>query len=237
MLGNLVKNGLEAMAGRQGDVQLTLSSEGDDAVLRVIDGGTGMDEATSLHIFEPFFSTKQAGQGLGLASVHAIVQRHRGSITIDTAQGRGTTFTIRLPRSAAPDVEEAHRLSTPEPPRHGHILVVDDDPTVRETGRTLLLELGFTVEEASDGAGALAAVRVSERRFDAVVLDATMPGLSAADTLERLRALSPSLPVLLCSGYSRNEFARLLAEDPRSEFLPKPYRTSDLVRMLAKVMG
>jgi CheY-like chemotaxis protein len=235
MLINLVKNALEAMSGRHGVVELRLDAQGDAARLVVRDGGTGMDAATRARIFDPFFSTKQAGHGLGLASVHSIVQRHRGSIEVDSAPGQGATFTVRLPQTAPPDPAASTRIATPEPPHHGRILVVDDDATVRETGTMLLEELGFSVAQAIDGRSALSALAAAP--FDAVLLDATMPGMTAGETLRTLRARFPELPVLLCSGYSRNDFADVLERDARIEFLAKPYRSSELVRMLARLMA
>jgi CheY-like chemotaxis protein len=168
--------------------------------------------------------------------VQSIVQRHRGTIEVDTAPGAGATFTVRLPRIAAPDPATLLRIATPEPPQRGRILVVDDDPTVRETGAALLSELGFNVEQAHDGQSALAALAGS-RPFDAVLLDATMPGMSFDETLRTLRAGFPELPVLLCSGYAQSDFAQALERDARLEFLAKPYRTNQLVRMLARLMA
>jgi CheY-like chemotaxis protein len=235
MLVNLVKNGLEAMSGRSGAVSLSLDTAAGQARLIVRDRGLGMDTATRARIFDPFFSTKQAGHGLGLASVHSIVQRHRGRIEVDSAPGQGATFTVHLPLGAPPDPAALTRIATPEPPHHGRILVVDDDATVRETGTMLLEELGFDVAQASDGRSALAALAAAP--FDAVLLDATMPGMSADETLRTLRARFPALPVLLCSGYSRNDFAGLLEHDAHIDFLAKPYRSSELVRMLARLMA
>jgi CheY-like chemotaxis protein len=235
MLINLVKNGLEAMSGQHGVVTLALDVCGREARLVVSDRGDGMDAATRARIFDPFFSTKQAGHGLGLASVHSIVQRHRGSIEVDSAPGEGAIFTVRLPLVAPPDPEALTRIATPEPPHHGRVLVVDDDAIVRETGATLLEELGFSVAQAIDGRSALAALAAAP--FDAVLLDATMPGMTVGETLRTLRARFPELPVLLCSGYSRNDFAAVLERDEHIDFLAKPYRSSELVRMLARLMA
>jgi CheY-like chemotaxis protein len=237
MLVNLVKNGLEAMSGRRGEVRLALDIEDDAARLTVRDAGTGMDEATRARIFDPFFSTKQTGHGLGLASVQSIVRRHRGSIRVDTAPGQGATFTVHLPRSSPPNPAALTRLATPEPPRHGSILVVDDDATVRETGVALLEELGFSVAEAHDGPSALVALVEASAPFDAVLLDATMPGMTASETLRTLRARFPALPILLCSGYAQSDFAELLECESHIAFLAKPYRTSELVRMLARLLA
>jgi two-component system cell cycle sensor histidine kinase/response regulator CckA len=251
MLLNLVKNGLEAMNQGPGTLSITLDTEGDAARLRVTDQGSGMDETTEKRIFDPFFSTKQAGHGLGLASVLSIVQRHRGNIRVETAPGCGSTFSIRLPLAQPPctpgdlDRSGGHpspesgsmaRVDTPQPPNQGRILVVDDELTVRETARALLTELGFKVDEAVDGASAIATVRDASEPFDAVLLDATMPGLDANATLRGLREQAPHLPVLLCSGYSRNDFARELESDAHLDFLAKPYRVNELLRMLAKLM-
>jgi CheY-like chemotaxis protein len=241
MLVNLVKNALEATQGTGGRVELSLQTEHDGAaswaVLRVRDHGSGMNDRTRARIFDPFFSTKQTGHGLGLASAQSIVRRHRGTITVDSAEGQGSTFTVRLPRVAAPDPALLVRIDTPEPPRHGRVLVVDDDETVRDTALALLGELGFTAEAASSGTEALAALAAAAEPFDAVLLDATMAERPAAEALREVREVAPGVPILLCSGYSRSDFAHELDQGERLEFLAKPYRTHELARMLAKLLG
>jgi len=203
-------------------------------VLSVTDTGIGMDEATLAHLFEPFFTTKEPGQGsgLGLASAHRIIKNHRGGIRVWSFPGQGSTFEIFLPASQAqPQIlpaSEAEIITG-----RGTILVVDDEPLLRKVAAKLLQKLGYQVLEAADGESAVAIFREKGAQIDLVLLDMIMPGMDGHQTLERLRALNPSVPVLMCSGYSEAEAPHLPAG---VSFLPKPYPLETLSQQVSAAL-
>ncbi|MBL8731104.1 MAG: PAS domain S-box protein, partial [Planctomycetes bacterium] len=216
---NLITNAGEAIGERAGRVvvrtgvrrltaadlecphlQVTLPV-GDYAVLEVDDDGPGMDAATAARIFEPFFSTKWTGRGLGLATVLGVVRAHHGGIRVDSAPGRGTVMTVLLP----------HSTNTPAPgnpppasaPRaSGRVLVIDDEGEVRRATRLLLERAGFAVSEAGSGDEGIRLVQASPGAFDAVLIDLTMPRLDGWQVAARIHAAAPSLPRVLMSGYA-----------------------------------
>ncbi|MEJ5330739.1 MAG: PAS domain S-box protein [Desulfobaccales bacterium] len=203
-------------------------------VLGVEDTGIGMDQETMRHLFEPFFTTKEPGQGsgLGLASAHRIIKNHRGAIRVHSTPGKGSLFEILLPASAA----KAQVLPTPEMEiitGRGTILVVDDEPLLRKVAAKLLQKLGYQVLEAPDGESAIALFREKGAQIDLVLLDMIMPGMDGHQTLERLRALNPTIPVLMCSGYSEEENLRLPAG---VSFLPKPYPLETLSQQVSAAL-
>jgi CheY-like chemotaxis protein len=194
--------------------------------LAVSDTGTGMSEETTAHIFEPFFTTKDQGKGtgLGLSTVYGIVEQSRGHIQVQSQLGRGTTFTIHLPRveeplASGPPTDAARRLRTTS----RTVLVVDDEPEVLELATEILRRVGYSVLEAADGAAALEVARRHEGRIHLLVTDMVMPGMSGRDLAERLRALRDALPVLYISGYVQDASARAALASEHSAFVAKPF--------------
>ena len=235
MLINLIKNAAEALKGEHGSVWIDVSRAAEQVVVSIRDSGGGMDEGARARMFDPFFSTKLAGHGLGLASVPGIVERHGGSLRVHSEHGLGTCVTISIPahapapRAAVPS-SRAQRWS-------GRALVVDDEATVRSVSCALLERLGFAVTEAEDGESALRILQQDPSGWRLVLLDANMPGLDGAQTLARLRVFAPKLPVLLCSGYSAAEFAPLLAQKPHVAFLTKPFRSAQLASSIEALIA
>jgi signal transduction histidine kinase/CheY-like chemotaxis protein len=183
---------------------------GEFAMLRVQDCGPGIDASTVKRIFDPFFSTKFAGRGLGLATVLGIVQAHRGALRVRSKPGEGTSFDIAFPLAAArvsserPDV---HQDQTNLVVGSGPVLLIDDDDSVRAVVGQLLALLGFEVTAANSGQAGLDLFCRGEPSFKFVVLDWMMPGLSGEQVLGSLRELKPALPVILISGYNAGELA------------------------------
>jgi PAS domain S-box-containing protein len=202
--------------------------------LSVSDTGEGMDEQTMMHLFEPFFTTKKPGQGsgLGLASAYRIIKNHRGAIQVHSEKGKGATFEVYLPASqAAPQIlaPREGQIITGQ----GTILVVDDEPLLRRVASKLLQKLGYGVLEASSGQNALEIFQEQGAEIDLVLLDFIMPGLNGFQTLERLRALNPDVPVLMCSGYGDAEEQEL---PPGVNFLSKPYPLEILSQRVSEAL-
>jgi CheY-like chemotaxis protein len=206
--------------------------------LIVEDSGSGMEEAILARIFEPFFTTKEVGQGtgLGLSLVYAIVTDLGGAIDVKSVPQQGTTFTIYLPRSDVP-------LSTIEPgpatPPRGHgerVLLIDDDTSVLAAATDVLSRLGYEAVSFSDSHTALVAFEAAPERFDVVLSDEVMRGLTGTGLARVLRHRRPDLPIVLMSGYS----SAILTQDAVAagvrELLTKPLQSRDIAATLARVL-
>lgn len=204
---------------------------GDYVSIVVSDTGDGMEQETYSRIFEPFFTTKakHGGTGLGLATVHGIVKQSGGHISVQSAPGKGTSFTLYFPRCAE---QVASVLPEAEPTGvqlfGARILLTEDQPNVRNATRRMLEALGHQVLEAEDGNDALCKYGDSVEQFDVLVTDVVMPNLSGTELARRLCEMSPKLRVLLISGYTEDAIDDSLLGD-RVRFLPKPFdrRTLD----------
>jgi signal transduction histidine kinase/CheY-like chemotaxis protein len=247
VLLNLVLNASEALGEKPGRVtvrvaqrtveETTLAASfgtpglpaGPYVALEVADEGPGMDDETARRLFEPFFSTKFSGRGLGMAAVLGIVQAHGGAIDVDTAVGRGTRVGVLLPPStrAARRVEVAPAAPAPAPFRPLCVLVVDDDAGVLELAREVLAAAGHRVETADGGRAALERLRGDPTRADVLVLDLTMPDVGGDVVLREARALRADLPVILVTGYDAAHAAERASGS--DAFLRKPWEPEDLV--------
>lgn len=250
---NLAINARDAMpAGgtltiRTGNVHLGVAeadayddaAPGDYVCLEVSDTGTGMDDETRARLFEPFFTTKPRGKGtgLGLATVYGIVKQANGSITVQTALGRGTTFSIFLPVHR--DVP-ARPVATTEPRKHRAgeeiVLLVEDDQSVRDIATLLLLKMGYTVLAASGGEEALALVRDHPKHIDILLTDIVMPGMNGYDVARSVRALLPGLPIVFMSGYTEDAIQTPDVEEGGIRFVEKPVSRDALARVIREAI-
>jgi PAS domain S-box-containing protein len=234
---------LEALSaelpGNPPDRQLAALPPGTYAALRVTDTGTGMDTATQERIFEPFFTTKGLGRGtgLGLATVYGTVQRHGGAITVRSAPGEGSQFTIYLPR-----VDRLSGAASGEPGNQAGygketILVVEDEAAVRRTTSRGLRSRGYTVLEAADGETAIELAESYPGIIELVLMDVILPGRSGPQIVADLHRIRPGMRVLYASGYTGRELTPhgLLASDVA--FLQKPYSIAELTRRVREVLS
>jgi len=258
---NLVLNGAEAIGEGAGVVTLRTSSrladralldatdvhddlpEGVYVVLEVEDSGHGMDAATRERIFEPFFTTKFTGRGLGLAGVMGMVRSHRGAIKVESVPERYARFSILLPAAAEaayvpPPVVPAPALTAlPVSQRPATVLVVDDEPAVRNVAGRTLKRAGHEVLAAASGEEALEVAREHGGRINLVLLDLVMPGLTGPETLVRLELLVPGIRVVATSGYAEGQAAALFGQGRDVQFLQKPYRPDELLEVVKVALG
>jgi CheY-like chemotaxis protein len=202
--------------------------------ISVADTGSGMTEEAAAHAFEPFFSTKEFGSGLGLASVHGIVHQSNGYVALDSS-GAGTTVTLYLPRVDAP--ERSAPPPVPSPVAGSTVLLVEDEAAVRDLTTRLLRRLGYRVLVACDGAEALEVAAAEPGPIAALVTDVVMPGRSGPELARELERHRPGLPTLFVSGYAHDAAAleEVLASGGR--LLSKPFGQAQLGRALAEVLA
>jgi GAF domain-containing protein/ActR/RegA family two-component response regulator len=232
---NLLLNGLDAMPNG-GTLDLGVRSEAGSVVVTVRDTGCGMAPAVRERVFEPFFTTKgPRSTGLGLSVAYGIVQRHGGRIDVDSAEGRGTTFTIRLPGPAA----GAARPTPAVPARDSaagpvaRVLVIDDERSVRELLVDILKSAGHVPLAAADGASGLALLeRVAPP--DLALIDLGLPGMSGWEVAARLRAGRPELPLVLITGWGERLDPTELDRRGIREVIAKPFRTDQVLRVVAE---
>ena len=208
------------------------------ACLTVRDNGSGMDEATRSRIFEPFFTTKPRGRGtgLGLSVVYGIVQAHGASMTVKSAPGEGTEFSICFPPAEAPipDVVPTAPIAAPAHGKGRHVLYLDDEEAIIFLMKRLLERQGFRVSGFTDPREALAAVRANAGQFDLVVTDYNMPGMSGLEVAQELKAIRADLPVVLASGYITEELRAKAPAAGISELIYKPNTVDELCEAVAR---
>ncbi len=252
---NLVINALQAMP-RGGTVTIEAAnvtigaawSEGGRILepgryvrVAIADEGEGIAAENLEHLFDPWFTTKEEGSGLGLAVAHSVVVRHGGAITVDSVPGEGSTFRIYLP-GVDPRSDEVQVPQRPIRPMVSgrRILVMDDELMVREVVGEMLTVLGHSVAFAKDGAEALASyeeARAGDRPYHAVIMDLTIPGgMGGREAMQRLRELDPAAIVIVSSGYANDGALASFKEEGFRAVLPKPYQVRDLARVLGEAL-
>jgi CheY-like chemotaxis protein len=240
---NLALNARDAMpqGGRllaqTHDMQASSSDQhvvpGDYVALVIEDTGVGIAADVLPHVFEPFFTTKEvgAGTGLGLSTVDGIVRQSEGSVSVASEVGKGTRFTVLLPRAGAKVSQPSHprHEAPPQPIRFETVMVCDDDDDVRQLLVDLLRIRAYEVLEARDGKQALELAEAHTGRIDLLVTDLIMPELGGVELAQRLRARHADLRVLYVSGYTNDRELLAGGMDEGAAFLAKPFMPGDLV--------
>jgi two-component system, cell cycle sensor histidine kinase and response regulator CckA len=251
---NLVINASEALEGDAGtiDVRVTSVATDDEEVLavrhcdalgpgpyvrlEVADTGCGMTEEAVQRVFDPFYTTKFTGRGLGLAAVLGIVRAHHGGLTIRSRPGEGTTFRVLLPAVPAQAPSGEQGPVAQDWRGRGTVLLADDEEPVREVAEQILQRLGLTVLLAADGQAAVDLFRERGDQIDLVILDLTMPTMDGAEALAAIRSLDPTVRVVIASGYSEQDVASRVPRGALAGMLHKPYSVDQLRSVLSAIL-
>jgi len=256
VMNNLILNAAEAMPaggtvtiraenervsqGRDAEVPL---SPGRYVTISVQDRGVGIPEEHLAKIFDPFFSTKRKGSGLGLAVVHSVVRKHGGHVAVSSRPGEGSTFTLRLPAARGAAEEPADMAGTEDLPRKGvgRVLLMDDEAIVRAVAREMLAHLGYEVVVAREGQEAVCRFQEAlenGKPFELVILDLTVAGgMGGEEALRHLREIDPRVKAVVSSGYNESPVMADFESYGFSGVIPKPYRLADLASRVHHVLN
>jgi CheY-like chemotaxis protein len=252
ILNNLVINARQAMPQggkmevRIGNADLSANSipllpAGKYVKISIKDHGPGIALEHLPRIFEPYFTTKKAGTGLGLATVYSVIRKHDGQIKVISEPGKGTTFELYLPASQKPVLPVPTEPMPENFSGRGRVLVVDDEAPIRKFLNIMLQKFGYEAETANDGEEAIERYTTAKSGgmpFDAVIMDLTIPnGMGGCEAARRLRELDPKVKAIASSGYSLDPIMANYRDYGFCGVIPKPYRPEDLNRILKEVIG
>ncbi|MGD0584296.1 MAG: PAS domain S-box protein [Oryzomonas sp.] len=254
---NLIINASEAVGKEQGEIRVSLARKtviagqsdkdyhgkaipsGEYVCLEVTDNGCGMDEETKWRIFEPFYTTKFTGRGLGMSAVLGIINSHDGALQLFSQLGQGTTFKVSLPVQISDTTgDENLRPADTSAPWQGSgtILLVEDEEQVRLIAKTLLQMFGYTVLEAVNGKEALELYSKNAADINLVVTDMGMPVMDGYELFIQLKKLNPQLPIIISSGFGDAEVSSRIAIDDVAGLISKPYNPDQLREVLKSVL-
>ncbi len=228
----------DALVDEAGTAENHEARPGPHVLLSVTDTGIGMSAAVRARLFEPYFTTKPVGQGtgLGLSTVYGIVRQSDGHFTVSSEVGQGSTFRVLLPLAQAEAAVDPDTSVQKLPGGVEHILLIEDDPSVRRLGKDLLTRLGYTVTEAASGRAAIALGSDDTRHYDLLICDVILGDMSGPSVAEALLALRPATRVLYVSGYTDDAIVRTGVLEQGKPFLPKPFTPVQLARRIREVL-
>ena len=251
---NLIINAAEAIGDAHGTIRVVLTNTlfesvpretdtfgtvilpGKYVCLEVTDTGGGMNEETQKRIFEPFYTTKFTGRGLGMSAIRGIVSAHEGILHLSSTPGVGTTFKVCFPVPEPSEyAETVSTVSVHSEKEGGTILLVEDEQHLRDMGTALLEAMGFSAVTAQHGREALEIYRKRSDEIDVVLLDLIMPVMGGIETYTELRKTDSTLPIIICSGYGIETVADVIENDPHAGFVHKPYKPQQLRETLVKM--
>lgn len=234
-LTNLMLNAIEAMH-QDGKITWETESRGDSVIISIKDNGRGMTEEVKSRLFDPFFTTKETrNAGLGLSVVYGVISRHKGKVEVDSKEGAGATFTIRLPESKEHETAELKETKHDLSLSPANLLVIDDNKMVRDIVCEMLTPKGHKVIQAEDGLQALNSLQQKEK-FDLVLVNLSLPNLSGWEVIKRIKENRPEVKVALLTGWS----AQIDFEEAREKgvdfLIPKPFKAQDLLTVLDQTL-
>ncbi|MFA7369383.1 MAG: response regulator [Kiritimatiellales bacterium] len=253
---NLITNASEAIGDRSGVIAISIHAvelqtgelertfppgglpAGRYVRLEVSDTGDGMNEETMQKIFDPLFTTKITGRGLGLASLLNVVQRHNGAVDVKSEVGRGTVFRVYFPveEQAGEQCAEETPAANGEWRGYGTALVADDEEAVRNITTALLERLGFRVITSADGVETVDLYTEHAGEISLLLMDLNMPRLNGIEATLRIRHVNPQVPVLFMSGYPREQVMERFGQQPHTDFIRKPFQTGELLAGIRHVI-
>ena len=250
---NLVINAVQAMPEggvvtiAAANVELTRTTAGAPALppgsyvqLTVADTGVGIARENLAKIFDPYFTTKEQGSGLGLASAYSIVRKHGGHVVVESEPGKGTVFRLWLPAVLGSNASRAPGATGSRSPFRARILFMDDEPSIRSMAVLFMQRIGYDCDVAADGAEAVRKYQEEQtagRKYEAVVMDLTVPGgMGGREAMEHLRRLDPAVCAIVSSGYSRDPVLANYQAHGFQAVLPKPYGLEQLTKLMRGVL-
>jgi PAS domain S-box-containing protein len=251
---NLCTNAAHAMLDKGGILRITLQEIDQCAVdasvfpelepgryqrLSVSDTGYGIEKNDMDRIFDPFFTTKEKGEGtgMGLAVVHGIIKSYGGAISVDSEPGKGSTFNIFLPVDASVDSTTPIEVKeTPLPTGNEHILLVDDEDTLVDIGKQMIENLGYQVTAIQSSTAALEAFKAEPERFDLVITDQTMPKITGIQLAHEMLLVKPTLPIILCTGYSAQLSEEIIKKIGIKRMIMKPILVKEIAVAIRELL-
>jgi len=253
---NLIINAAEAIGDAEGEIDVKLLkteirveqaekdhlgfviAAGRYILFEVTDNGCGMDEETSRKIFEPFYTTKFTGRGLGMSAVLGIIKAHNGALQLESQPGQGTTFKVYLPARFSKFETEELQQKAASAPWHdsGTILLAEDEERVKSIAITLLQELGFTVLDAENGKDALELYQQNAADISLVITDMGMPVMNGYELFYKLKQLNPHLPIIISSGFGEGDIYSKIPREEIAGLINKPYNFDQLREVLRGVV-
>ena len=257
VISGFITNAIEALGTQTGRVRISTGSmygdrnylsttylkeempEGMYAYVEVADTGCGMDAETLAKVFDPFFSTKFTGRGLGMAAVMGIIRSHNGALKVSSIKNEGSVFTALFPIQGISLPPAAINQKDDQKVARGRsVLLVDDEAMVMDIGSQFLKRLGYTVLTASNGQQAVALFKQATDRIDCVLLDFTMPGMDGPATMQQIRKIRSDARIIITSGYDRQQIEdRFASIDPPDDFIHKPFEMKALHEKLDAVIA